>query len=167
MFAHRCFLIAQAFTLSGLNKFRWIELNTNVLFFLIASLATGPSLKHSNSVPPLRIHGISQLLLKSKQPTAKGAPPASPKVIQTNPSGAIPSVVKPQLVIIPKVATQANVQMPRIDLKPALKPILNKPVSTKNGNVAPGAGKKIRPLFISCVVNTIYCQKAIGRFRHG
>jgi hypothetical protein len=151
-----------AFTLTGLNKFRWIELNANVLFFLIASLATGPSLKHSNSVPPLRIHGISQLLLKSKQPTAKGSPPARPQVIQTNPAGAIP-VVKPQ----PKVATQANVQMPRIDLKPALKPILNKPVSTKNEKVAPGAGKKIRPLFISCVVNTIYCQKALGRFRHG
>ena len=84
-----------------------------------------------NTVPPLRVHGITHLLLKNKQP-------ARPQVTQ-----AKPTVVKPQQVLtsklVPKLPTQTNVQ------RPAVKPIME-----KLNKLAPGTGRKISPLFSLC-----------------
>ncbi len=113
-------------------------------------MATGPSVQHLHPIPSSRVQGITHLLFKSKQPTGQSSPPSRPLVIQAKPSGERPAVVKPQQPVVPpkvatKFATQANVQKPNVEVKPAVTPKLNKPVSSANEKVAPGKGKRIRP----------------------
>ena len=123
--------------------------------FLIASLATGPSIQHVNPVrieQPASVHGVNQLLFKTKETQAKNPTPAKPQVVQIKPLVLSPKVFKPQQQVatskvIPKfvprtngkklsVKAKPNVHMnPGVTTKPAtVKPNLNKVLSTKSGN---------------------------------
>ncbi|XP_028394319.1 uncharacterized protein LOC114518504 isoform X2 [Dendronephthya gigantea] len=96
-----------------------------------ATLATGSSINRFGATS--RVHGISQLLLKSGDKKPAVSPPAKPQVSQTK----TPTVVRPQTVVTsnapPKVAPQGNAQKPEV--KPAIQPVVN-----LNEKLAPGAG---------------------------
>ena len=77
---------------------------TRTVTLILASVATGPSVQHIRPVQTLRVHGITKLLLKSKQPTAKSLSPPKPQVVQAKPSAEKPiaekpNVQKPQIVV--------------------------------------------------------------------
>ena len=68
-------------------------------------MATAPS---ARPVQTLRVHGITKLLLKNKQPPAKSSPPPKPQAEQAKPSAEKPNPEKPNVqkapVVVPNLS---------------------------------------------------------------